>query len=463
MSAVHGDPIPLVVVESHHHVLEHIHARLRRLLLRSHKEHARKPFAWRMLHYDAHPDLSCPHSSIPAAACFRPRQEWNINQHDDDDNSVIAESADLYDMLETTTGIAEWILPLVLAGDLRHVEWVAPSQELHTTRLQIPLGQHKYRVGAWWPSQDPKERNACQSFVDLPQKAHVKVDWNCYYYRDDAQDCFVPSDELVLAQPFSLKVNNSMNDEDDHDQEMTSPWLLDICLDYFVCVNPFLQELVDLNQNFASALQKLVTDASTIYPDDNHFDRPQFLDFQSLLHELLTALLVSTEKLDVVSWVDKLQRFYQEQGLTELKSTIASLVDSIKEEPRDALVRLCRLGREALLYLHLPHFPYTDPASIDKSLRLLDHRLSTMNTSPPFMITVARSKNDGFTPEAIVEDLQERVIECVHARFCNCSERADSLLIPDRCEGEENVLQRERTECRLVLLHDYGPWEGSSL
>ena len=125
---VHGDPIPLVVVESHHHVLEHIHARLRRLLLRSQKEHARKPFAWRMLHYDAHPDLSCPHSSIPAAACFRPRQEWNINQHDNNDNSVIAESADLYDMLETTTGIAEWILPLVLAGDLRHVEWVAPSQ-----------------------------------------------------------------------------------------------------------------------------------------------------------------------------------------------------------------------------------------------------------------------------------------------------------------------------------------------
>ena len=73
--------IPVVVVESHQHVLEHVHATLRKQKLMT------KP--WSMLHLDAHPDLACP-ATVPAVACFAPRQ-------------VVVDDKNLYERLDATT------------------------------------------------------------------------------------------------------------------------------------------------------------------------------------------------------------------------------------------------------------------------------------------------------------------------------------------------------------------------
>jgi hypothetical protein len=111
--------IPVVVVEQHQHACEHIHQVLRQ---------RRRCDAWSMVHYDAHPDLACPHGSIPAAACFRPNEN------------------DLYELLDSTaTGIAEWILPLVLAANLTRVHWIRPTEQ---PVEQLPLGEDVYHVGA---------------------------------------------------------------------------------------------------------------------------------------------------------------------------------------------------------------------------------------------------------------------------------------------------------------------------
>ena len=45
-----SERVKIVVVEDHHHVLEHIHAALRRRKFLP---------SWRMLHVDAHPDCMC--------------------------------------------------------------------------------------------------------------------------------------------------------------------------------------------------------------------------------------------------------------------------------------------------------------------------------------------------------------------------------------------------------------------
>ena len=51
--------INVVIVESHQHVLEHIHAVLRR-----NKKLLGQP--WQLIHFDGHPDLACP-TTVPAS------------------------------------------------------------------------------------------------------------------------------------------------------------------------------------------------------------------------------------------------------------------------------------------------------------------------------------------------------------------------------------------------------------
>ena len=175
-------PIYVVVVEYHQHALEHIHSILRR------RKSLLKP--WSMLHLDAHPDLACPSDNVPAISCFLPRR------NDDKDNN-------LYELLDSnSSGIAEWILPLVLAGGLHHVHWVKPPES-----RQLLIGKHEYNVGAWIPPvEETSENEVCvTSFLDLPPSARVRVDWRQSYYLDD--DSVVPTTELALVKPLQLTVS----------------------------------------------------------------------------------------------------------------------------------------------------------------------------------------------------------------------------------------------------------------
>ena len=145
--------IPVVVVESHQHVLEHVHCVLRHRArihgrqvrrcqaritkqqrqdddnCRSMKptqetENANIPPPISMMHFDSHPDLACPSANVPAAACFQPRKEWqqSTTTTTECSNSTTKqehESRNLYEYLDLDrSGIAQWILPLVLSGDL---------------------------------------------------------------------------------------------------------------------------------------------------------------------------------------------------------------------------------------------------------------------------------------------------------------------------------------------------------
>ena len=55
---------------------------------------------------------------------------------------------------------------------------------------------------------------------------------------------------------------------------------------------------------------------------------------------------------------------------------------------------------------------------------------------PPCMITVARSSEDGFTPAAVVDNLQKAVLEEIYDVYCNC---------------------------KINVVLDYGEYEGSSI
>jgi hypothetical protein len=67
----------------------------------------------------------------------------------------------------------------------------------------------------------------------------------------------------------------------------------------------------------------------------------------------------------------------------------------------------------------------------------------------PFIITIARSSVDGFTPECVVEELQAKVLTMIHTMYCNCPHA------PLTHNGQTDG-------CRLNLVFDYGQWEGST-
>jgi UPF0489 domain len=167
--------IPVVIVESHQHALEHVHEVLRKAKLLS--------VPWSMFHFDAHPDLACP-ANVPAAACFTPRNtvfpeegegedDDASNNSDDSHNDPTNHQKNLYELLDdTTTGIAEWILPLVLAGNLRYVEWVKPCFS-----NQMDVGDYHYSVGVKdEPQSGSHSTKLVKCFLDLSKMARIKVD-----------------------------------------------------------------------------------------------------------------------------------------------------------------------------------------------------------------------------------------------------------------------------------------------
>ena len=103
------EELPVVVCEWHQHVLPHIHRGIASRHLPS--------SGLKMLHFDAHPDLTIP-LKMCAADCF--------------DKEV------LYDEIE----IADWILPLCYEGHVNKVIWMKP-QWAH----QINDGEYCIKVG----------------------------------------------------------------------------------------------------------------------------------------------------------------------------------------------------------------------------------------------------------------------------------------------------------------------------
>ena len=95
-------------------------------------------------------------ANIPAKACFLP----NL--------------LGLYDKLDESPGaIAEWILPLVLAGELNHVVWLKSSFS-----NQFDSGSYQFHVGASKNKMNSKvkaELTTINSFYSLSEDALIKV------------------------------------------------------------------------------------------------------------------------------------------------------------------------------------------------------------------------------------------------------------------------------------------------
>jgi UPF0489 domain len=572
-----------------------------------------------MIHFDAHPDLACPNASIPAAACFQPRHEFVplsttaaaaaptttppssctdivssdsscVQQKEEDKGVATTTTKNLYEMLDSTTsGIAEWILPLVLAANLSEIRWIRPLAQ--NVPGQFPLGERVYRVGAWSSSNSKKSQNSdedvsyCQestptpttivSFLDLPPTAVVKCDWDCLYYRDEELDSsYAPTKDLLLAQPVKLLVEEidatatpprpcTLHSCTPLQTERTTrrppfPWTLDICLDYFVCLNPFIVDIQALDPDFSRALTSLVCQAKC-YQENN---RETLLEFRTCFRNLLQSLLVDfsnaaatpailkpcfSKTTKMMRMVAPLLTFYMDSSRAE--NLASGLMDALWQGGNDVetQTKLVSLAIEALPHLTMPHSEVTIISPSKKRRRLDvedDQSSSTSSPSPaaaaahgersqplqqqermliahmvhyiqeyqqqsslttealtnsnggdddgddesdndePFLVTIARSGQDGFTPPDIVESLQDGVLEAVHDLYCDCGGKPKTpaatrpspssngmhgppVALPSKTNAPTSdpspSCGNSKTNCRVKIVFDYGCWEGSTL
>jgi UPF0489 domain len=473
-------PIYCVVVESHQHVLEHIHTILRKERLLSQD--------WSMLHFDSHPDLACPQAKIPAKACFLPHETFPDGP----------EEKNLYELLDSTaTGIAEWILPLVLAANLRQVKWVKSRFESGTLPrppFPLPLGKHQFRVGAAVPKDDSVH---VESFVDLPLSATVKVDWPHPYYLEDGctvhygqEDATGGNESFLFAKPVDLEVSElSPNDSGGKSLHPNHPpcnkddrpfnrglWSLDICLDYFVCQNPFLIDLeakdadytralltvVYESRFYGASLMSMTNESAVIQANETllqHYQR-DIRSFWSLVVTFLKAAVAEDETSCQDAW-NKLLVFYtdqcQAQTLFQELTKALPIPHDGQHHPETPSI-LIGMTEQALPNLVMPHQSTSETGfsleSIQPSLERVCEEIERVGeaSEPPFIVTMARSANDGFTPSVVADQIQRRLILFLHSHFCGCS----------ACPLEQRLSSTDRDgNCRFQLIYDYGPWEGT--
>jgi hypothetical protein len=150
---------------------------------------------------------------------------------------------------------------------------------------------------------------------------------------------------------------------------------------------------------------------------------------------------------------------------------LTALVTSLRTSTGDR-TRIATMAVEALPNLTMPHdyshqttsATLTSTATttsnmeallpsiqaVDTEIRL--HQTEAGANNNPFIITIARSSADGFTPDSVVEELQAAVLTMIHTMYCNCAHGAP--LTPTKGQ--------EVGQCRMNLVFDYGQWEGSS-
>jgi len=252
--------LEVVVVEHHHHALEHIHASLRRFYRRNRhhkyekvggglkaKETSSEKTSWTMVHFDSHPDLAVLNRTIPAVACFRPNDMYlpinvsNSSKNINNSNDPISKRKTLYEMLDLSQGgIAEWILPLVLAGNLNRIVWMKGESsdqfENGTYNFHVGCcGSRNDDVASTAPSSsslsfrsksvqstetisndnDKNKKMNVQTFMDLPNDAHLCVSLCHPYYLDDNNCC--QSQATILQNDDNDKMNsNIVNDNINH-------------------------------------------------------------------------------------------------------------------------------------------------------------------------------------------------------------------------------------------------------
>lgn len=340
--------IPVFIVENHNDVLEIILPALARRYI---------PFKNNLLiHFDSHPDMCVPRQ-MPVEVVFN--------------RSTLLESL----------SIENWIIPMMYSEHVTEAVWVCPSWA-----AQIPRGDHDIVVG--------------------DSEGKIKVNSNLDYFLSDG--CCEEVSMMKNKKTAKIRVvdvGESIN------EMLREHWILDIDLDYFSTLNPFLN--IYPKANTYEKLRK-------IYQIEKKYD---VSDPKSIMEYVKKR----NHELD---YFEKIFQFMAQNGsLDKFKNQDPSMNEKF-ELVKELIESLCHhysiyevdwfLVNDAGCTCDDEEFQIPHHESSDETIKLMLSRFEEFIKSlkiPPSMVTVARSCDDGYTPSHQVEHIQSEVLRILRNKF----------------------------------------------
>lgn len=315
----------------------------------------------RIVHFDAHPDMTVPRN-MPA--------------------DYVLDKDRLFDAIS----IENWIMPAVYAGHITELVWLKPPWS-----GQIPNGRTEFQIG-----------NHC-GFIRVTSRLEYFISEGSYRPEHEITDNrLVHLNTITIGDDNRKKANEdillSMPDDSAND------YILDVDLDFFSTQNPFLD--IYSAANVYSALHPIfaytlcdMADASDETVLACGLDRQRQLDDL----ELVFTHLQNGNELDT----------YKGPRCVTVAAVWSNLIDLVTEVKANyetstidwSLIYNAGCTCDAT---DLPHHKSTD-AEIDRLIEAFKKFLDRID-GPPTIVTISRSSEDDYCPIDQVDMIQAKVL-----------------------------------------------------
>ncbi|XP_063700304.1 UPF0489 protein C5orf22 homolog [Culicoides brevitarsis] len=337
---------PIYIYEDHNEVLEPIYNCLKSRHL---------PFTGNFLiHFDSHPDL-CRPEHMPACFVF--------------DKTLLLEAVN----------IENWILPPIYGGHIDHVVWVKPPWA-----QQIPSGSYNFEIGEY----------------DKEIYVHAMLD----YYISEGSYC--RSEDLKNKKTWKLESVDGKDTLNEGTLEKTAfPYILDIDLDYFSTVNPFLD--IYSKANTYERLKQIYISPKTFKIGDEE----SVIEFTKSRRAHLKYLESVFKALEVDPDVEKLENHPTNPQITELLKSL--LVDLQRHYDKNELdYEIIHNAGCTCDTIELPHH-ISSKTEITEMVSEFKRFLKTLKAAPT-IVTISRSSEYSHD---VVDFIQESVVDALKNVF----------------------------------------------
>lgn len=338
--------MPVFIVENHNEILELLLPSLANRYL---------PFQNNLIiHFDSHPDCCVPRQ-MPAEISFN-RTE-----------------------LLQSLSIENWLIPLAYAGFINEIVWIHP----HFAH-QIPDGFFKFKVG---------ESNG-----------KICVSSNLDYFLSDGAFC----EEELMSNKKDVKLHVKEIDESLNELIGDQPWILDVDLDYFSTLNPFIA--IYPKANTYEKLKEIFHIEKNYQKDDQESiekyvkERNLHLDFFERVFQHM-AQNGNLEKFELNDESLR-EKFNLTKELIESLCHHYSLYDIDWFLVNDAG---CTTDDDEF---QLPHHEASEE-EIKDSINRFEASLKSIKKNPE-IITISRSSDDGYTPTTQIELIQDLTLKALY-------------------------------------------------